>query len=175
MIQKLKCLLDDSRNDEIFEGYFHHTPYLEIVKSFRSPEKFLEALLGIILFLSFGLNAHAQNNNQNQPLLYHIIATDSTSRALQNQTVALRISIMQGNASNPIIYSEIFTANSDSSGVASFTFGSGQVVSGNLSYINWSASNLARLEVDPKAGRNFSRIGTAPIITAIPMLIPNQP
>ncbi len=47
---------------------------------------------------------------------------------------------MQGSAYNPVIYVESFTATSDSMGMATFTFGNGTVVSGNLANVNWSAS-----------------------------------
>jgi hypothetical protein len=163
MIQKLKCVIVDdvAVSMEKLMGY-----------CLVMPAKWFWKLFGfLIVFMAIGGNVQAQN----PILLYHTIATDTTSIVLMNHTVSIRISIIQGSALNPIIYSESFTVTSDSMGVVSFTFGTGRVVSGSLSNVNWTASNLAMLEIDPNAGSKFFRIGLAPVNTATYMLIPNQP
>lgn len=125
-------------------------------------------ILLFVAFLAFDASTQAQNMN------YRTLAADSLGQIHVNQSVSVRISIMQGSISSPVIYSEKFIATTDSMGVVSFTFGNGTLLSGTLSNINWQATNYARIDCDPNAGNNFGKIGNSIVNIATRMLIPNQ-
>jgi hypothetical protein len=131
-------------------------------------KKLKSFIISFIVCLAFCANTHAQN------LTYNTVASDSIGQVHINQTISLRISIMQGGTSSPVIYSEKFVVTGDSLGVVSFTFGSGTVLSGALSNINWQSSNYARIDCDPNAGNNFGKVGNSMVNTVTHMLIPNQ-
>lgn len=109
-----------------------------------------------------------------QRLQYFTLASPDNSNVLFNKTVALRISIIQGNSkAGAVLYSESFTLTSDQRGMLSFTFGTGTVLSGNLSSVDWKSKNIVKIEIDSTAGSNYSLVGYANFSTNVPLLVPN--
>lgn len=129
--------------------------------------KRLKIIILAAMLTALGVNTNAQN------LQYHTIATDSSGVVHISQTISLRISIMQDNKNNQVIYCEKFTITSDTMGVVSFTFGNGTLVSGDINSINWGGTNVAKLEVDPNAGNNFAEIGYSEVNTTTYLLVTN--
>ena len=121
----------------------------------------------IALFIIVSIKVKAQN------LLYHTLANDTTGIVLMSHQVSLRVSIMQGSLSSQVIYCESFVVTSDTMGIASFTFGTGTVVSGSLASVNWQANNFTKIEIDPAAGSNYGKMGYAIVNTTTHMLLPN--
>src|SRR5579885_827992 len=130
--------------------------------------KYKTILFFLIAWLGLFTTAQAQS------LDYRTLAADSTGQVYLNQNISLRVSIMQGSKSNPVIYCEKFTITSDTTGFANFTFGNGTVVSGSFGDINWGAKNYAKVETDPAAGSNFGKVGNAIVDTVTHMLVTNQ-
>lgn len=113
-------------------------------------------LLGIV-------SAQAQTPKQ---MSYQSVIRNSSGALLQNQNVALRISIIQSSAFGPVVYSERLTGITNSNGLVSLVIGTGTVLSGDFTTINWSTGNYyLKTETDPAGGTNYSIAGTSQLLS----------
>ncbi len=87
-----------------------------------------------ILLLSFAYGI-AQSP---QKMSFQAVIRNNTNTLLSNQAVGLRMSILQGAATGTVVYSESQTATTNTNGLVSIQIGSGSVLSGNFSTIDWS-------------------------------------
>ncbi len=98
-----------------------------------------------------------------QLLKYQGIARDSTGNPVSNDTIALRISIHQGNAAGTVVYREthslVFT---NQFGSFSINIGGGTVNIGSFFTIPWSRYNyFQEVEMDVTGGNSFVSMGTS--------------
>ncbi len=101
-----------------------------------------------------------------QKMSYQSVIRNASNNLVASSPVGLRISILQGSSSGPVVYSETHTASTNINGLVSIQIGNGTVVSGTLSAINWgSGSYYIKNEVDPTGGTSYSIIGTSELIS----------
>ena len=73
----------------------------------------------------------------------------------------MRISILQGSSSGPSVYTETQTPTTNVNGLVSIEIGTGVVVSGTFSSINWgNGPYFIKSEVDPLGGTAYTITGT---------------
>jgi len=83
-----------------------------------------------------------------------------------NTLVGMRISILQGSAAGVAVYVETQKPTTNANGLASFSIGSGTLVSGNFATINWAnGSYFIKTETDPNGGGNYSIAGTSQLMS----------
>jgi hypothetical protein len=83
-----------------------------------------------------------------------------------NTTLSVRISLLSGGATGPIIYSETHTATTNQFGLFTLAIGRGTLVSGDFLAIPWNAANqYVRVEVDPAGGNNFTLVGNTELLS----------
>lgn len=107
------------------------------------------------------LNAQAP-----QKMTYQAVVRSASGALVSNTSIGLKISILQGSSSGPILYSEVFTPNplTNLNGLVSVNLGEGQVLTGPLSGIDWGAGPYwVRTEVDLAGGNNYSILGHSPL------------
>ena len=107
------------------------------------------------------LNAQAP-----QKMTYQAVVRSASGALVSNTSIGLKISILQGSSSGPILYSEVFTPNplTNLHGLVSVNLGDGQVLTGPLSGIDWGAGPYwVRTEVDLAGGNNYSILGHSPL------------
>ena len=63
---------------------------------------------------------------------YHAVIHDKEGKLLISHEASLRISILQGNAFDSIVYSEIHNVTTDQYGMASIVIGKGTAVAGDF-------------------------------------------
>lgn len=101
-----------------------------------------------------------------QAIKYQAIARDISGNILASQNVSFRISILQGSASGPSMYTETQTATTNQFGLANLNIGTGTVVSGNFSTIGWGSNTyFVQMEFDPAGGSNYSLMGTSQFLS----------
>ncbi len=62
MIHKLKRVIvddDDAVSMKKLTGYCQALPYVEVVGSFKSPKGFIEALIFMLIFVTFGIGTRS--------------------------------------------------------------------------------------------------------------------
>ncbi len=93
---------------------------------------------------------------------YQGVARNAVGNALNNKTVALKITVKDGSANGLSVYSEIRTATTNPFGLFSVQIGSAGAtnVSGSIAGVNWATSTkYLQVEMDANGGSNFVTMG----------------
>ncbi|SMD31859.1 Head domain of trimeric autotransporter adhesin [Reichenbachiella faecimaris] len=95
---------------------------------------------------------------------YQAVIRDDSGDALSKQDVTIRFSLLQGSASGSSVYAETQEVSTNAFGLISLSIGQGEIVSGNLSTVNWSlGSYFLQTEVD--FGSGFDDFGTHELLS----------
>ena len=118
-------------------------------------------LLFGMLFMGTTLLAQAP-----QKMSYQAVVRDASGALVSNSPVGVRISILQGSPSGSSVYVETQNIATNVNGLMSMSIGSGTVVSGAMSSINWgSGSYFMKTETDPTGGTNYTISGTTEMMS----------
>lgn len=102
----------------------------------------------------FGSTLYAQSP---QKFGYQAVIRKPSGDLVANQTVATRISILQGSLSGTVVYEETQNVLTNTNGLLTFEIGSGAVVTGDLSIIDWSnGPYFIQTATDPNGGTNYA-------------------
>ena len=77
-----------------------------------------------LLFVFIGLSIFSQTP---ESFRYQAVVRDVSGTLLNNQTVGLRISIMETSVSGPSVYTETFNLSTNDYGLANLSIGAGSV------------------------------------------------
>ena len=103
-----------------------------------------------------------------QAFKYKAIARNKYGMLIINQTVAIRISLLQGSETGMPVYVETHTPASNLFGVIELEIGRGIPASGSFESIDWSVSDYyIKVEMDPKnkPEKNYTVIGTSQLLS----------
>ena len=97
-----------------------------------------------------------------EKMSYQAIIRNSSGYLVTNQTVGMRISILQNSPSGINIYEETQTTTTNTNGLATIEIGTGTFISGTFSTIDWAnGSYFIKIETDPSGGNNYTISGTS--------------
>jgi len=97
-----------------------------------------------------------------QAFKYQTVIRDGAGEILQNQAVALRVSIHDAIAGGAIIYQETFSKITNQFGLINLEIGHGAPTIGTFTGIDWSSnSKFFEVEIDPEGGSNYVSIGSS--------------
>jgi hypothetical protein len=117
----------------------------------------------IIVAVLLAASAFAQSPEK---MSYQAVVRDAGDNLVTNQSVGMRISILQGTASGTAVYIETQTPTTNANGLVSIEIGAGTLVSGNFSTIDWANdSYFIKTETDPAGGISYSITGTSQLIS----------
>jgi len=120
------------------------------------PITFLSALL-------LSLTVFAQTPEK---MSYQAVVRDGNNDLLTEAQVGMQISILQGSASGTAVYVETQTPTSNTNGLVSLEIGSGTVVSGTFTTIDWAnGPYFIKTETDPTGGSNYTISGTSQLMS----------
>ena len=120
----------------------------------------------IIAFCLAILNAFTAFAQAPQKISYQSVIRNSTNALVSNQSVGVRISIIQGSASGSTIYSESQISTTNANGLVSLEIGSGIVLSGTFTNIDWNNGPFfIKTETDPNGANNYTISGTTQILS----------
>ena len=117
----------------------------------------------VIVILTTCLSAQAP-----QKMSYQFVVRNSSGNLVANQSVGVRVTILQGTASGTVTYQEIFNPNpqTNANGLVSIEIGGGVPVTGTFSGINWtSGPYFLKTETDPTGGTTYSVSGTSQLLS----------
>ncbi len=101
-----------------------------------------------------------------QKLSYQAVIRKSTGSLVANQTVGMKISILQGSVTGTAVYVETQTKLTDANGLVTLEIGGGTPVKGIFADITWKTNPFfIKTETDPKGGTNYSITGTGQILS----------
>lgn len=101
-------------------------------------------------------------------LNYQGVARNSVGNVLPNKTIKLRLSIRDGSAAGPVVYTETRSVTTNPVGLFNVQVGSSGAtnVSGTVAGVNWAAgAKFMQVEVDPEGGSAFASIGTSQLLS----------
>jgi hypothetical protein len=112
----------------------------------------------ILCTLLCNLSIYAQTP---QAINYQGVARDNSGNVLANQMISLKLSILSGSASGPVVYAETHVKTTDGFGLFALKIGQGTLVSGTFTAISWGTdSYYLQVEIDPAGGTAFQLVGT---------------
>jgi hypothetical protein len=116
-----------------------------------------------LIVLIFTITAFAQVPNK---MSYQAVIRNTSNNLVINQTVGMRISILQNSPTGTSVYTETQTATTNTNGLISLEIGGGTVVSGNFSTIDWgNGSYYIKTETDPTGGTAYSITGASQLLS----------
>lgn len=101
-----------------------------------------------------------------EKMSYQAVVRDADNNLVTSQQVGMRISILQGSIYGASSYVETQSTTSNANGLISVNIGSGTVLNGDFSLIDWSAdSYFIKTETDPTGGTNYTITGTSQLMS----------
>jgi hypothetical protein len=117
----------------------------------------------LLLFLLATVSILAQAPEK---MSYQAVLRDASNTLLTNQEVGMQISILQTTATGTAVYVETQTVTSNINGLVTLEIGTGSVVSGDFTSIDWSTeSYFIKTETDPAGGTTYTITGTSQLMS----------
>lgn len=120
-----------------------------------------------LLLVAYGILLCIYANAQSpQSIPYQAVARDSFGTPIPNQHMSLQMSIRNGSSSGTVLYKETDSVTTDKLGMFTVNVGTGTVVTGTFSAINWSDSiKFLQVEIDPDGGTTYTNMGTSQLMS----------
>jgi hypothetical protein len=119
------------------------------------------ALLFIILTIFKTANAQAP-----QKMSFQAVVRNGSNALITSVPVGMKISILQGSATGTAVYVETQTPTTNSNGLVSLEIGTGTIVTGTFSGINWAnGPYFIKTETDPLGGNSYTISGTSELMS----------
>jgi hypothetical protein len=117
--------------------------------------------LSILLLVMLSISVWAQIPSA---FTYQGVARNTTGSVVTNQSIGLRLSILDGNTT---VYTETFTTEANAQGVFSVRIGTGVAVLGSFGTVDWTTSGIKALktEIDVNGGTTYIDAGTTAFTT----------
>jgi len=101
-----------------------------------------------------------------QKMSYQAVIRNSSNTLITSAAIGMRISILQGSSTGMAVYEETQNPTTNANGLVSLEIGSGTIVSGVFSTINWaSGPYFIKTETDPAGGTNYTIVGTSELLS----------
>tara|TARA_B110000090_G_scaffold207379_1_gene258679 strand:+ start:63 stop:1955 length:1893 start_codon:yes stop_codon:yes gene_type:complete len=101
-----------------------------------------------------------------EKMSYQSVVRDASNALVASQTVGMQLSILQGTASGTAVYVETQTPTTNLNGLVSLQIGSGALVSGDFTSINWSSGlYFVKTEIDLLGGTTYTITGTSQLMS----------
>ncbi|MBU2020374.1 MAG: hypothetical protein KJ941_12070 [Bacteroidetes bacterium] len=118
-------------------------------------------LILCVSFISMSLWAQAP-----EKMSFQAVIRNSSNALVNNSSVGMRISILKGSALGTAEYVETQSPTTNANGLASLEIGTGTVVTGNFSAIDWTNDEyFIKTETDPSGGTNYTISGTTQLLS----------
>lgn len=120
----------------------------------------------ILLSLGIMLGLFIAQAQAPEKMSYQAVMRNGSGQLLINQSIAVKVSILQGSPAGTLVYSERLTGNTNPNGLISMEIGTGTVLSGTFSTIDWpTGSYYLKTETDPAGGTNYTITGTSQLLS----------
>ncbi|QGY43757.1 hypothetical protein GM418_08830 [Maribellus comscasis] len=101
-----------------------------------------------------------------EKMSYQAVIRDSNDKLVNNQSIGMQISILQGSADGTVVYAETQTPTTNANGLVSVEIGNGTLVSGDFAGIDWAnGPYFIKTETDIEGGTNYTIIGTSQLLS----------
>ncbi len=114
-----------------------------------------------VAFLATGVLAQSP-----QKMSYQAVLRNSGNTLITNTQVGMQISILQGSPNGTSVYIESQSPTSNANGLVSLEIGSGTVLKGTFSNIDWAnGPYFIKTETDPSGGTSYTITGSSELLS----------
>ncbi len=97
---------------------------------------------------------------------FQAVIRNGSNALVVNQTVGMRMSILQGSSTGTSVFVETHTPTTNANGLASVEIGGGAIISGSFASIDWAnGPYFLQTETDPSGGTSYSISGTSQLLS----------
>jgi len=106
-----------------------------------------------------------------QKMSYQAVVRNASDALVKSTAIGMKVSILKGSATgktkgSATVYVETQTPTTNANGLVSVSIGSGTVVSGDFSRIDWAnGPYFIKTEIDPAGGTNYTITGTSQLLS----------
>lgn len=101
-----------------------------------------------------------------QAVNYQAVAYGSDGKAIANKQISVKLSIVQGSADGTIVYEETHQVRTANNGAFNLQIGTGTIVTGIFSSIDWSLSPYyIQFSLDTEGGSSYKKIATSQMLS----------
>jgi hypothetical protein len=123
----------------------------------------MKKLVSFIAVIIITVNVFAQSPEK---MSYQAVVRNASNGLISNTTIGMKISILQGSSSGTVVYAETQSPTTDANGLATLEIGTGSIISGVFSTIDWSAGPyFIKTETDPSGGTTYTITGTTQLMS----------
>ncbi len=128
--------------------------------------KNLKLLVIAVFFVSCLVSTLYSKAQSPQAISYQGVARDIAGNILANQNISLRLTILSGSPTGITQYAETHSLTTNIFGLFNTAIGTGTLVSGSFSGINWGGNtHYVKVELDPNGGGSFTTLGTTQLLS----------
>src|SRR5574344_717604 len=97
---------------------------------------------------------------------YQAVVRNASDALVKSTAIGMKVSILKGSATGTAVYVETQTPTTNANGLVSVSIGSGTVVSGDFSTIDWAnGPYFIKTETDPAGGTSYTITGTSQLLS----------
>lgn len=124
----------------------------------------MKRFLLLFTFLLIGAGIiHGQSPNM---FNYQAVARNDQGEIIANQSVGIKINILQSSSTGSVIYAEEHNLTTNENGLVSMMVGNGTATTGSFSEIDWSdGPYFIKVEMDETDGTNYTTMGTTQLVS----------
>ena len=101
-----------------------------------------------------------------QQFNYQAVVRDTAGDVLANTLVNFQISILQTTSTGTSVYVETHSATTSATGLTNFEIGSGTLVSGDFTTIDWAGdTHYLQIDADITGGTSYTLLGTSQLVS----------
>ena len=101
-----------------------------------------------------------------QKMSYQSVVRNATNQIVANQSIGVKISIIEGSLTGTTVYAERHTTTTNSNGLFTLEAGGGTPTTGTFAAINWgNGSHYIKSEIDITGGTNYALSGTMELLS----------
>ena len=101
-----------------------------------------------------------------QKMAYQSVVRNASNQIVANQSIGVKISIVEGSLTGTTVYSETHTTTTNANGLFTLEAGGGTPTTGTFSAINWgNGSHYIKSEIDVTGGANYNLSGTMELLS----------
>ena len=101
-----------------------------------------------------------------EKMSYQAVVRDAGNALVATQAVGMQISILQGGSTGTPVYVETQTPTTNANGLVSLEIGTGTLVSGDFTIIDWANDTyFIKTETDPTGGISYTITGTSQLMS----------
>ena len=123
----------------------------------------MKQIISLLLLL---LSSHLIFAQAPEKMSYQAVIRDFSNNLLANTQVGTRVSIIKDSINGTAEYVETHIASTNPNGLLTLEIGTGAVVSGSFSGIDWgNGTYFVRTETDPNGGTSYSITGESQLLS----------